>query len=217
MSTTPTFKNVFILSTGRCGSTGLARACEHIENYTAGHETRAKMSGEERLAYPDFHIESDNRLSWFLGQLDERYGDDAFYVHLIRDREETAVSYNRRWGRHSIMRAFAWGIHMREPLGLPDALDYYDAVNSNIRLFLQNKSHQMMIRMEELEDVFPEFCSAIGAQCDLNEALSTWETKHNPSVLRENVAPMRLDKRIKSHVRKTSRFLKHARTYYKIS
>lgn len=88
--------NVFVLSTGRCGSTTVARAFSHATNYTSGHETRSHLlSG--RLEYPRDHIESDNRLSWFLGSLDRRYGNDAWWVHLTRDEERVADSLWRRW------------------------------------------------------------------------------------------------------------------------
>lgn len=55
--------NVFVLNSGRCGSTTFIAACRHITNYSSGHESRATLIGEERLAYPTQHIEADNRLS----------------------------------------------------------------------------------------------------------------------------------------------------------
>ena len=85
-------RNVFVLCTGRCGSTTLVEACGHLSNWTSGHETRTHLLGPARLAYPDGHIEADNRLSWLLGRLDEAFGDRAAYVHLTRDPE--AVSPN---------------------------------------------------------------------------------------------------------------------------
>ena len=77
------FSNVFVLCTGRCGSTTFVQACQHIENYTASHESKISLLGDQRLEYSQNHIEVDNRLSWFLGSLDKKYGDNAFYVHLI--------------------------------------------------------------------------------------------------------------------------------------
>ncbi|MFM8634352.1 MAG: hypothetical protein ACKOEX_06015, partial [Planctomycetia bacterium] len=72
------FRHVFVLCTGRCGSVTFAKACGHFRNYSTGHETN-RAPGPARLAYPDGHIEIDNRLAWFLGGLEERYGDDALY------------------------------------------------------------------------------------------------------------------------------------------
>ena len=90
MQTLP-FQNVFVLCTGRCGSTTFDRACRHMTNWTAGHETRSHLTGPDRFAYPPRHIEADNRLSWMLGRLEQAYGADAAYVHLTRDAEAVAV------------------------------------------------------------------------------------------------------------------------------
>ena len=58
---------VFVLCTGRCGSTTFARAAAHATNFTAKHESRTYKLGAQRLAYPDNHIEVDNRLAWWRG------------------------------------------------------------------------------------------------------------------------------------------------------
>jgi hypothetical protein len=87
---------VFAVGTGRCGSTTFAEACSHITNFTSAHESgKGKLAG--RLEYPDRHIEVDNRLSWFLASLHERYGNDVFYVHLTRDPSATTRSFVARW------------------------------------------------------------------------------------------------------------------------
>src|SRR5699024_7320063 len=102
---------VFILCTGRCGSASVIEACGHIDNFSAGHESLADEVGEKRWDYPDWHIEADNRLSWHLGQLDRRFGDAPFFVHLTRDRKATAKSYAKRFFEgKSIMDAFAGGM-----------------------------------------------------------------------------------------------------------
>lgn len=85
--------NVFILNAGRSGSKTFARACDHITNFTSAHESRSGLLGEGHFAYPDNHIESDNRLAWLLGRLDRKYGDRAFYVHLTRDVGPVAASW----------------------------------------------------------------------------------------------------------------------------
>lgn len=179
--------NVFILSTGRCGSTTIVRACEHITNYSTSHESRSTFLATERLNYPDHHIESDNRLSWFLGQLDQKYGNDAFYVHLTRERVATTASYARRWNnRMTIVRAFGEHILMR--LGrtsttdmerLQISSDYYDAVNANIELFLKDKTQKMHITLENMQQDFQQFWTRIGAEGDLAAALETLDKKFN--------------------------------------
>jgi hypothetical protein len=69
---------VFVLCTGRCGSMTFTRACQHMTNFTAGHESRKRFLFGEKLSYPRNHIEADNRLSWCLGVLNDRYGASAY-------------------------------------------------------------------------------------------------------------------------------------------
>ncbi|TNF34848.1 MAG: hypothetical protein EP315_06710, partial [Gammaproteobacteria bacterium] len=101
--------NIFILNTGRCGSMSFIQACQHITNYSSAHESRCHLIGDERLNYPARHIEADNRLSWFLGRLDQVYGNSAFYVHLSRAKPATVASFARR-GDFGIMQAYREGI-----------------------------------------------------------------------------------------------------------
>lgn len=175
--------NVFVLSTGRCGSLTFSRACRHVDNFTVGHETRAKLSGRDRVDYPARHIEVDNRLSWFLGDLQQRYGDNAYYVHLSRDRDAVANSFNKRWHlRTSIVRGYCEYICMTSPKDpLAACYDYIDAVTSNIVAFLRDKSRVMDFRMEDHANTFPAFLGWIGAEGNLRGACSEWNVSHNRS------------------------------------
>ncbi len=176
--------NVFILSTGRCGSTTFARACGHITNFTAAHESRIGRIGPDRLEYPDNHIESDNRLIWFAGRLERRYGDGARYVHLRRDDERTAASYSRRMERGLIMYAYGRGIYQGLPPRLENirmdiARDYVRTVNANIEDYLADKTHRMEFRIENAREDFQRFWEFIGAEGDLQAALAEFETAYN--------------------------------------
>ena len=182
------FRNVFVLCTGRCGSTTFARACGHIGNWTAGHETRAHLLGADRLAYPAGHIEADNRLSWMLGRLERAYGPDAAYVHLSRDADEVARSYAGRRA-YGIMRAYQHGIVLPEPGKRTDtrpallhARDMVDTVTANIDAFLRGKPHVMRMRMEDAETDFPRFWAWIGAEGRLDSAMQEWSIRHNRTV-----------------------------------
>jgi hypothetical protein len=176
--------NVFVLCAGRCGSTTFAKACSHLTNFSAAHESRSSLLGRERLDYPANHIEIDNRLSWLLGRLDERYGDEAFYVHLWRDRAAVAESFVRRYGGGIIKAYRGSGIIM----GLPESSepvevcsDYCHTVDSNIRLFLKDKSRKMDFRLDDWRMLFPVFCEHIGARGDISVCLAEFEVKHNAS------------------------------------
>ena len=175
--------NVFILNTGRCGSTTFIEACKHISNFSSAHESRIHELGDSRLAYPDNHIEADNRLAWFLGRLDQKYGENAFYVHLKRDTESTAESFLRR-ADMGIMKAYREGIMLlpeTQPVILKQAIDYIETVNSNIESFLKDKPSKMVLQLETINDDFKRYWQAIGAEGDLQQALDCWQCRYNAS------------------------------------
>ena len=127
--------NVFVLCTGRCGSVTFYKACQHITNYTAGHESKTNCLFDDRVDFPDNHIEIDNRLSWFLGKLERVYNTKkVFYVHLLRSRKETADSFNKRWGNEKgILAGYARNILTHQNYGdFNICLDYFLIVLYNI-------------------------------------------------------------------------------------
>lgn len=187
--------NVFVLSTGRCGSETFACACRFMTNYTVAHESHSadrlpkQQLAYSSLRYPANHIEVDNRLSWFLGTLDKEYGDTAFYVHLLRDPQQVSKSLVQR-GTNSILFAFAWGTlqYFRHTHQLSDdekhqiGLIYWRTVNENIELFLRNKTQKMTLWLPEIKQKFPLFWQAIGAQGDYKRSLAEWDRRHNATV-----------------------------------
>lgn len=177
---------VFVLCTGRNGSFSLYNACRHITNYNCGHETRNKALGAERFDFADNFIEIDNRLSWFLGTLDKHFGDEAIYVHLLRDKQKTATSFAKRFGSpRSIIDAFAEGIKQQRITELSSveksqvAIDYVDTITDNIELFLRNKSRKMDFHIEHYETDFQKFWKLIGAEGDFDLALAEFSKMHN--------------------------------------
>lgn len=174
--------NVFVLSTGRCGSKTFAEACAHIENFTAAHESRMNRVGPDRLAYPPGHIEVDNRLSWLTGRLARRFADEeTFYVHLRRGREGTARSFLDRWGR-GIIRAYARGVLAgahREQDPIEVCLDYCRTVNANIEEFLSKRPNSMTVRLEDIDEAFPRFWERIGADGDVEAAMEEWAIRYH--------------------------------------
>lgn len=182
----PERPNVFVLCTGRCGSTTFAAAAGHATNFTAGHETRTHLTGPDRLAYPPGHIEADNRLSWLLGRLEAVWGDRAVYVHLTRDPEAVARSFERRFDR-GIIRAYHTEILMGAPRRSRDlppiefCRDYVATVTANIEAFLRGKSRVHRVRLESAKQDFAAFWQAIGAEGDLAAALAEWDIRHNAS------------------------------------
>ena len=176
--------NIFVLCTGRCGSTTLARACAHLTNRTSAHEGRTHLLGAARLAYPPRHIEIDNRLSWHLGRLDRDWGNRAAYVHLTRDPEAVARSFAARTGQ-GIMKAYQTAIIFRAQKLTPDvpaidfARDYVDTVTENIRHFLRDKTHVLPMTLETLADDFETFIGWSGSEGDLDAARTELSIVHN--------------------------------------
>jgi hypothetical protein len=197
---------VFVLTTGRSGSTTFAAACSHLENFTSGHETRWNADPEDRLSYPDRHIEVDNRLAWFLGTLDNLY-PAARYVHLVRDPHAVARSFERRWNadpprkpttgvksittrlkrqrnpRVSAMSMFAYPMFGRRdpwPITLRPKLAQMlvHTMNDNIAHYLSNKPH-MTIDLAAAANEFPRFCSWIEAEGDIDAAVEEFGVLHN--------------------------------------
>jgi len=159
-----------------------------MENYTSGHETRSRLLGDNRFEYPDNHIEADNRLSWFTGILDEKFGDNALYIHLVRDENEIAKSYLRRFksGR-SIVNHFAEGILMLEKGNIDSKTEqrvanmYVHTVNSNIEHFLKDKTNTVTISLKNIKSDFRDLWKQIGAKGNLNRALAEFDIRHNKS------------------------------------
>jgi hypothetical protein len=173
--------NVFVLTTGRSGSLTFAEACAHITNYSSGHETRVGLVGSERLAYPPDHIEVDNRLAWFPGRLEAAFGDDAFYVHLRRDRAAVAESMARRWSKpamRSYRKGILWDVDPETDRTVL-AADLVETMESNIDHYLRDKTRTMTIDIESAKASFPEFWEWIGAEGDLEAALAEFDAHHH--------------------------------------
>ena len=180
--------NVFVLCTGRCGSTTFIKACEHVTNFTAAHESRLRMIGASRMAYPRNHIEADNRLSWIIGTLERVYGDRAHYVHLSRNRDATAASLdNRRWSDARGMsmtlayqKSFLLGGEEGEDPRKISA-DLADVLTANIEFFLRDKTNVHRVAVERAKEDFAAFWHWIGAEGDLDAALAEWDVRYNPN------------------------------------
>lgn len=190
--------NVFVLCTGRCGSTSFFQACRHMTNYTTSHEDKRGVIGRDRFSYPENHVAVDYRLAWMLGRLDTVYGKDAFYVHLTRDPLATAKSFARmaqierssshivdifnlpRWMNTMGAPVFAHQhVHALKMLPLEVvAEDMVKSINCDIWMFLKDKNW-LPVRLEHVDEDFPKVWERIGAEGDLQAALSEWRERHN--------------------------------------
>ncbi len=189
--------NVFVLCTGRCGSTTFTRAASYMSNYTAGHESRVTRVGSDRFAYPPNHVEVDNRLAWMLGRLEQSFGKDAFYVHLKRKPEAVARSFDKRWGiKFGIISAYRNGILFgaagAEPYDV--CVDMIQTVDANISAFLADKPRKMDFQMESAERDWPVFWNAIGAEGDFEASLADWKKPLNVTPPRRSLSERAIGK-----------------------
>ena len=183
---------VFILCTGRSGSSTIIKACKHIKNFTSSHESLTSVFGEKRFDYPENHIEADNKLSWHLGTLNKKFGDEPLYIHLKRNKDKTAKSFLKRFYiPASMIDSFCEGLRqipgekLTEEIRLQACYDYVDTVNDNIEHFISDKSNVMTLNLENLKETFPSFWERIGAEGNLKDALSEFDKKHNASAKRK--------------------------------
>ncbi len=186
--------NVFVLCAGRCGSVTFSKACEHIANYSVGHESRHNHILRNNMRYPDNHIEVDLHLAWRLGLLDRYHNKDVFYVHLFRDEDKVASSFYRKFsdayqvcpkrGPHGVGRAW-WeflGCPEDDPPGmrLKTMLDMVLGINLNINHFLRDKPN-IFINIENAKEKFPLFFQKIGAEGDVGGAAAEFDLRYNSS------------------------------------
>jgi len=164
------------------------RSCQHIDNFTIGHESQVELLGNTRFQFPDQHIEVDNRLIWQLGGLNQYIGDDALYVHLVRERTAVKKSFIKRlYQPKSIFYGYCEAIKKTTPENLSHdeieklADDFLDSVDANINFFLENKTHQMVFQLENYQQDFSSFWNRINASGDYQKALNEWTKKYNPS------------------------------------
>ena len=155
-----------------------ANACRHVTNYTVAHESGSRNGYS--LKYVDQHIEVDNRLAWFGGRLSKDY-PAAYYVHLLRNREDVVRSFARRGAcqqtklLHGFMHAVKQGVSHDV---LAESKELVDTVTTNIRAFLENRTH-VTIHIEDPAEPFTRMWNEIGAEGDLDAALGALTERHN--------------------------------------
>ena len=79
---------------------------------------------------------------------------------------------------------------MRLPAHAPPmdvCLDYCDTVNSNIEMFLKDKTKKMELYIENASQGFRTFWERIGAEGDIDAALSEFDIAYNASIPARNL------------------------------
>ena len=167
---------VFVVCTGRCGSVTLAKACEHLDNFTVGHEEI-----NEDLEYPDNHIAINPQFSIVLDELVAKY-PDAVYVYLERCTDDTAKSFQD-------LDNGSWLIHWQALYNTVFPLPTFRAAKAWVRmskLLITSTlpSDYIKINLATIKGDFLKFVGAIGGQGNIIAALAELDVKHNANAQR---------------------------------
>ena len=191
--------NVFFISPGRTATTALAHAFQCVENYTSLHESRVQLLGEQRLAFPENHFEFDNRLIFFLADLTQKYAPaNGILVIVNRDHEMIAKSYNKRWAKINIMKAWSQGIHLR---GLAQnnyevALDFVKYCYRQLDYFRGEWEQVIEINIDSPYSGVNKLLTLLGHEEHIDDVcryLSEHRHNLNQSQLRNKVADLRFN------------------------
>jgi len=61
------------------------------------------------------------------------------------------------------------------------ATDYCYTINSNIEMFLKDKTNTIVFNIEQAKKQFPVFCNMITADVDIDNALKHFDKRYNES------------------------------------
>lgn len=176
--------NVFVLTPGRTASTTFSKACEHIENYTSAHEMNSTIIDlDNRLTFPNNHIEVDNRLIWYIDNLKIRYGSSAKYVYLRRKPDDVALSYHKRWNNKvSIVRGYGESILMKGFCPANERLSicqsYSKLVDEKLLSFIKD-NEGIIVNVENIESDFRKFYDWISAKGDVELCINEFNKYYN--------------------------------------
>ncbi len=163
---------VFVVGTGRCGSSTFYQACKTITNYTCGHETFAGQV--HNFEYPDNHIEVAVQNVQALALLQNKYPNSTF-VYLIRRSEECIQSLVRQCPEY--LKAWAYQVFLTHEVTEEVATQYYLCINQQIVKACQNC---VPVRIEDFEWFWPLFTRTIEAVCNNEEAQKILKRRYNP-------------------------------------
>lgn len=175
-------KNVFIISPGRTATSAMSKALSHVSGFTSLHESRVSFLQDERINYPNFHIELDNRLSFYMPQLTKKYSKkESLLVIINRDRKSIAESYNKRWRKINIMKAFSQGIHMRNlnSNNIDVCLAYVNYVYETLDYFKNDWDNVLEVDFSNLNAAITQILKRINKIEDLDNVLNEMKNKSN--------------------------------------
>ena len=178
--------NVFIISPGRTATTSLSHTFSHLNQHTSGHETRTKFLGDDRVKFDENHVECDNRLAWFMPRLTAKYNQTGLLIIVRRDVQKIAKSYDKRWYKINITKAYSQGILMRdlEENSVEVCADFATNIYEQLDFAAGSWTHVVELDLEAPEEGLRQALSIIGQPEKLDDMLKTMQdVQSNQNVL----------------------------------
>lgn len=169
--------NIFVVGTGRCGSTTFAAACKHAVNMTAGHETAAGRIYD--FIYPPNHIEVDPPLTFWINKLRSYYPGCKF-VHLIREVDREGCIHSLAVNDPDICQWFGRMIyHFPECQPSEGAEAIYEIMNSIVQ-----GEDVLRIRLVDVKERWWQVWEWMGCKGDFYRSLKEWDVKYNETPIK---------------------------------
>lgn len=180
---------IFVVGTGRCGTSTFYHAACHATNYTVGHESRAGTIND--YLYPDHRIEVSSHLAFAVPVLRATHSiarigasGGCRFVHLIR---ELASCVSSMAAVREAIRSLAFGI-AEGNVNTQSGKDFrrwaawlYDLVNANIAA---TAADAFRLELERAEERWLDCWEFMGCEGDFEASLAEWRWKYNPGVAR---------------------------------
>lgn len=168
---------IFVVGTGRCGTSTFYHACRHATNYTVGHESRAGRIND--YCYHDNYIEVSSHLAFAVPLLMER-NQGCRFVHIIRSKAACVASMAET---REAIKAFAFGISEGNPRHGSEYLEWaawlYDLINANITATVQTAWNAFLFHMDYADREWEECWRFMGCEGDFEASLAEWRWKYN--------------------------------------
>ena len=170
---------IFVVGTGRCGTSTFYNACQHVTNYTCRHEICYLHLIKQQLINA---IEVNGGLTFFIPQLRRQY-QRAKWVHMIRDREACIKSLAEQAGQSVRYWANVWLQWESSDAELPVAAGlFYDSVND---LIVSQLPEVFTFRLESAyEQDWPEFWDWAKCKGRFESSRVVWRRHYNSGEFR---------------------------------
>lgn len=169
---------VFVVGTGRCGTSTFFHACNHITNYGCGHESKRGPKQIGNWSFPDDHIEIASNLTVGLHKLIYKY-PNSLWVRLKRNKRECVRSLAEQASEAMLDFAHQWWyLDMTEAVdNIEVASQFYDFCEDYYQRRLPNNA--LFLDLEHIREQWSVFWNEARAEGDYLASLKEWDRNYN--------------------------------------